>query len=93
MAYVGLVFAGLGAPFAPLAVRLLKGAAAPPEDLRAAGAVLGAYCLYVPFLAINGVSEAFAHAVGDDAELRGLAAEVHLCDLPRAACDLFACSL
>ena len=84
-AYLGLLFAALGAPFAPLAVRLLRGAGAGAADLEQCGAVLAAYCAYVPFLALNGVAEAFAHAAGGAAELRALAAAHGACAVLFAA--------
>eukprot|EP01132_Coremiostelium_polycephalum_P006716 gene6716-8325_t len=37
-----------------------------------AGSVLGLYCLYVGFIAINGVSEAFVHSISKEKELKNL---------------------
>ena len=62
--YVGLVCAAVGAPFGAAAARILKGNA-PESDIAACGAALAYFCLQVPFLSLNGVCEACAHARAD----------------------------
>ncbi|CAI5728020.1 unnamed protein product [Peronospora destructor] len=39
---------------------------------RGVGAALAIYCVYIPFLGVNGVCEAVVHAIGDDRELMRL---------------------
>lgn len=70
----GLTFATLGPAYAELAPLVLRTALAQPprpED-EALGKALGAYCMYVPCLALNGIAEAFVHAVGDTTQLNRL---------------------
>ena len=57
----------LGPSLAPLLLRLIAGSRWTDSG---AGAVLGTYALYIPFLAINGVSEAFVAATASTADLR-----------------------
>lgn len=63
--YMGLICASIGAPFALTATRLLKGTHAPLQDIQACGAALAYFALQVPSLALNGISEACAHARAD----------------------------
>ena len=74
--YVGLVCAAVGAPFGAAAVRILKGNA-PDADVAACGAALAYFCLQVPFLSLNGVCEACAHARAD-ARALSLLSGVHV---------------
>ena len=55
-----------GPPLAPLLLRLVVGSR---WTISGAGEVLGVYCYYIPFLAINGVSEAFVAATASTTEL------------------------
>ena len=57
----------LGPSMAPLLLRLIAGSRWTDSG---AGAVLGTYTLYIPFLAINGVSEAFVAATASTTDLR-----------------------
>lgn len=57
----------LGPTLAPLLLRLVAGSRWTAGD---AGSVLGAYTIYIPFLAINGVSEAFVAATASTKDLR-----------------------
>ena len=84
--YVGLVCAAVGAPFGAAAARILKGAHAPAADVAACGAALAYFCLQVPFLSLNGVCEACAHARAD-ARALSLLSGVHVgCALLFALC-------
>ena len=83
--YVGLVCAAVGAPFGAAAARILKGNA-PEADIAACGAALAYFCLQVPFLSLNGVCEACAHARAD-ARTLSLLSGVHVaCALLFALC-------
>lgn len=62
-----LVFA-IGPPAAPLLLRLVAGNTTWAQS--GAGEVLGTYCYYIPFLAVNGVSEAFVAATASTKDLR-----------------------
>ena len=57
----------LGPTVAPLLLRLVAGSRWSDSG---AGEVLGTYCYYIPFLAINGVSEAFVAATASTKNLR-----------------------
>lgn len=57
----------LGPNLAPLLLRLVAGSRWTETD---AGSVLGTYAIYIPFLAINGVSEAFVAATASTKDLR-----------------------
>lgn len=57
----------LGPPAAPLLLRLIAGSRWSESG---AGHVLGTYCYYIPFLALNGVSEAFVAATASTKDLR-----------------------
>ena len=57
----------LGPPMAPLLLRLVAGSRWSDSG---AGQVLGTYCYYIPFLALNGVSEAFVAATASTKDLR-----------------------
>ena len=71
---LGALVAGFGSAFAPLALRLLMkekaGGGVPP--------LLSAFCVYVLFLSLNGVTEAFASAAADGARLRTATAQLAL---------------
>ena len=69
---VSLLFAGFVSAYAPLVARL----AFPGEEKAAVGDVLAAYALLVPFLAVNGATEAFAMGAADATRL--LVASAHL---------------
>jgi oligosaccharide translocation protein RFT1 len=56
----------LGPTLAPLLLRLVAGSKWADTG---AGAVLSTYCYYIPFLAINGLTEAFVAAVATNNEL------------------------
>lgn len=57
----------LGPSLAPLLLRVIAGSRWTDSG---AGIVLGTYTLYIPFLAINGVSEAFVAATASTSDLR-----------------------
>ena len=63
---VGLLAVSMGPTVAPLLLRFVAGARWADTE---AGAVLSIYCYYIPFLAINGLTEAFVAAVASNAEL------------------------
>ena len=67
MAAVGLLFACFGPAYAGLLLRLLYGERW--GEATEAPAALAWYCGYVLLLALNGVTEAFVHAVADAATL------------------------
>ncbi|ETM33020.1 hypothetical protein L914_19699, partial [Phytophthora nicotianae] len=69
MNLVGLVFVCFGTSYANTLVLLLYGA---EKARQGVGAALSVYCVYIPFLGVNGVSEAVVHAIGDDHELMRL---------------------
>lgn len=64
---LALVCFSVGPTAAPLLLNLVAGK---QWISTGAGSVLAAYTYYVPFLAINGVTEAFVAAVADNAQLR-----------------------
>ena len=64
---ISLFFFAIGPTAAPLLLRLIAG---PRWSDSGAGDVLGTYCFYIPFLAINGVSEAFVAATASTSDLR-----------------------
>ena len=66
-ALLSLVCFAIGPTAAPLLLRLVAGARWTDSG---AGDVLGTYCYYIPFLAINGVSEAFVAATASTKDLR-----------------------
>lgn len=69
MHVVGFVFACFGANYAHTLVLLLYGA----EKARlGVSDALAVYCVYILFLGLNGICEAFVHAVGDAAQLMRL---------------------
>lgn len=72
--YFGLFFACLGTFYAPIATRLLLRRG---DDNLELGRALAAFCVLVPCLALNGVSEAYVQATGDASSLRRLAS-VHV---------------
>lgn len=63
---IGLVAIAIGPALAPELLRLVAGARWADTE---AGNVLSVYCYYIPFLAINGLTEAFVAAVASNAEL------------------------
>eukprot|EP00644_Phytophthora_capsici_P011897 jgi/Phyca11/6455/fgenesh1_pm.PHYCAscaffold_12_\ len=69
MNLVGLVFVCFGTSYANTLVLLLYGA---EKARQGVGAALAVYCAYIPFLGVNGVTEAVVHAIGDDHELMRL---------------------
>ena len=66
-AIMSLVCFSLGPTAAPLLLRFVAGSKWTESG---AGEVLGAYCYYIPLLAINGVSEAFVAATASPKDLR-----------------------
>ncbi|KAK5168659.1 Oligosaccharide translocation protein rft1 [Saxophila tyrrhenica] len=66
-AVVSLLAFTVGPTLAPLLLRLVAGSRWSDSG---AGEVLGTYCYYIPFLAINGVSEAFVAATASTKDLR-----------------------
>ncbi|KYQ94054.1 RFT1 family protein [Tieghemostelium lacteum] len=69
MIIIALLFVSFGPNYSDLLLNLLY---ANKFAATNAGAVLGVYCLYVGFLAINGVSEAFVHSVSREDQLKTL---------------------
>jgi oligosaccharide translocation protein RFT1 len=69
---LGALVAGFGSAFAPLAVAAFM----PEKGKGGLPSLLGAFCVYVFFLALNGVTEAFASAAADGARLRAAAAQL-----------------
>ena len=65
----GILFVAFGPPYSYLLLRLLYGATWTATD---APALLGAYCVHVCAMAINGVGEAFVNATASPAELAAL---------------------
>jgi len=63
---IGLLAISLGPTVAPMLLRIVAGARWADTE---AGSVLSIYCYYIPFLAINGLTEAFVAAVATNAEL------------------------
>ena len=57
----------LGPPLSPLLLRTIAG---PRWTKTEAPSVLAAYCYYIPFLATNGILEAFVSAVATEAQIR-----------------------
>lgn len=64
---LALICFSVGPTVAPL---LLNSVAGKQWTSTGAGSVLATYTYYIPFLAINGVTEAFVAAVADNAQLR-----------------------
>eukprot|EP00899_Mesostigma_viride_P021462 jgi/Mesvir1/29317/Mv01574-RA.1 len=64
---MGLVFVGFGPSYSYVLLRILYGHKWSETE---APAVLAAYCLYVLALALNGITEAFVHAVLSARQLR-----------------------
>ncbi|KAG2531468.1 hypothetical protein JM18_000379 [Phytophthora kernoviae] len=69
MNMIGLVFVCFGTSYAYTLVLLLYGA---EKARQGVGAALAVYCVYIPFLGVNGVCEAVVHAIGDDHQLMRL---------------------
>ena len=89
MALVGLVFVTFGSPYSHLLLRLLYGERW--SDGTDAAAVLALYCAYLVLVAVNGITEAFVHAVGSAQALKSLNAWLMLFSLAYvvAAVSLF----
>ena len=58
--YIGLLFVCLGFNYSRIFVRIVLGGSWVHSS---AASILSLYCFYILFLAINGISEAFVHAV------------------------------
>mmetsp|Transcript_10641 Transcript_10641/g.40061 ORF Transcript_10641/g.40061 Transcript_10641/m.40061 type:complete len:534 (-) Transcript_10641:309-1910(-) len=65
----GAVFAAFGGPYSELLLRIVYGQRW--EDT-AAAETLSLYCVYILFLSVNGISEAFVHATSDGDGIRRL---------------------
>jgi oligosaccharide translocation protein RFT1 len=65
---IGLIAIAIGPTLAPLLLRLVAGSR---WSSTGAGDVLATYCYYIPFLAINGLTEAFVAAVASSRALGG----------------------
>lgn len=63
---IGLLAVSIGPTVAPLLLRIVAGSRWADTE---AGSVLSIYCYYIPFLAINGLTEAFVAAVATNTEL------------------------
>ncbi|DBA05407.1 TPA: hypothetical protein N0F65_007569 [Lagenidium giganteum] len=69
MSLVGLVFVCFGTSYAHTLILLLYGV----EKARlGVGRSLAMYCVYINFLGLNGICEAFVHAVGNEKQLMQL---------------------
>ena len=66
MCIIGLSIAAFGPNYSHLLFRILYG---PHYSSSAAPVAFGWYCLYLFIIAINGITEAFVHAVGSEAWL------------------------
>ncbi|GLD92269.1 hypothetical protein PINS_up000802 [Pythium insidiosum] len=69
MHLVGFVFVAFGVNYAYTLVLLLYGG---EKAAGGVGSALAAYCVYIPFLGLNGISEAFVHSVGNQQQLMRL---------------------
>ncbi|KAI4371012.1 hypothetical protein MLD38_019291 [Melastoma candidum] len=67
VALIGLIFIAFGPSYAYSLLRLLYGRTWSDGE---APNVLHYYCIYILFLAVNGTSEAFLHAVADESQIR-----------------------
>jgi oligosaccharide translocation protein RFT1 len=56
----------VGPPIAPLLLKIVAGSRWTNSG---AGDVLAAYCFYIPFLAVNGITEAFVSSVATESEV------------------------
>ncbi|KAI1283851.1 Rft-1-domain-containing protein [Xylaria sp. FL0933] len=65
---LSVIVVSIGPYAAPLLVQIVAG---PRWSGSGAGAVLAKYCLYIPLLAVNGVSEAFVSSVATKSEVHG----------------------
>ncbi|KAI2609209.1 Rft-1-domain-containing protein [Hypoxylon sp. NC1633] len=63
---LSVVVVAVGPYAAPLLVQIIAG---DKWSASGAGAVLARYCMYIPFLAINGVAEAFVSSVATESEV------------------------
>lgn len=63
---LSIVAVSLGPTIAPVLLNLIAG---PRWTSIGAGSVLAKYCYYIPFLAINGITEAFVSSVATQSEL------------------------
>ncbi|KNA09795.1 hypothetical protein SOVF_150180 [Spinacia oleracea] len=64
---IGLIFVSFGPSYSYSLLRLLYGQKWSDGE---ASTALRYYCLYITFLALNGTSEAFLHAVADEKQLK-----------------------
>ncbi|EQC38378.1 hypothetical protein SDRG_04090 [Saprolegnia diclina VS20] len=76
MTYVGLIFVCFGTNYARTALYLLAGYDKAQGDTPV---VLAMYFVYVYFLGLNGICEAFVHAVGDKTALQRLNSYLVFC--------------
>ncbi|KAI1350731.1 Rft-1-domain-containing protein [Xylaria sp. FL0043] len=65
---LSVIVVSIGPYAAPLLVQIVAG---PRWSGSGAGAVLAKYCLYIPLLAVNGVSEAFVSSIATKSEVHG----------------------
>jgi oligosaccharide translocation protein RFT1 len=65
--YVGIYFVAFGPNYSFILLHLLYGST---YSYSAATTVLSWYCLYVLFMGVNGITEAFAHAVADKKQIQ-----------------------
>lgn len=68
MSIFGLIFCTFGPSYSHLLLHLLYGNRW--SNLTDAPKVLSAYCFYIVFVAINGSTEAFVHAIGNEKTIR-----------------------
>jgi len=68
MSLIGMVFVTFGPSYSHLLLHLLYGNKWSNEF--EAAPTLGVYCMFVGVVAVNGITEAFVHAVGDQADVR-----------------------
>lgn len=64
---VSVLACTIGPPAIPLVLKVLMGSQWASSELQD---ILSAYCYYIPFLAFNGITEAFVSSVADNSELR-----------------------
>lgn len=64
---IALAISCIGSKALPLAFKILMG---PRWSTQETQQLLGDYCFYIPFLAFNGITEAFVSATADNAQLR-----------------------
>ena len=64
---VSVLACTVGPPAIPLLLKFLMGSRWASSELQV---ILSAFCYYIPFLAFNGITEAFVSSVADNSELR-----------------------